>query len=28
LLELKNIIGDWQTGMHAKAWNAIFWWNM
>lgn len=27
LLQLKNIIGEWQTGMHNKAWNAIFWCN-
>ncbi|MWN90174.1 alpha,alpha-phosphotrehalase [Gilliamella sp. Pra-s65] len=27
LLELKKILGYWQTGMHGKAWNAIFWCN-
>ncbi|OCG34315.1 alpha,alpha-phosphotrehalase [Gilliamella sp. Gris1-4] len=27
LLELKKILGYWQTGMQDKAWNAIFWCN-
>lgn len=27
LLELKKIMGYWQTGMYGKAWNAIFWCN-
>ncbi|OCG17495.1 alpha,alpha-phosphotrehalase [Gilliamella sp. wkB292] len=27
LVELKKIMGYWQTGMQGKAWNAIFWCN-
>jgi len=26
-VELKKIFGDWQQGMHNRAWNALFWCN-